>query len=237
MLTAIPLPDQPLVLQWQSTVIDIEPGTRYGYRHDAAAINTTLAVVNNTSASIRFPLVLATTDPEKRDSTHRTVRVGSETPGLRERNVDKEWDELVAAAVGVQVAQGQPAERIEAYFRELRPRIQRAYRSSIITLEPGQQRFIRSHNRKLLREGDGGVFEFRGIFPLPQFMLATGGSISAIVTLPRTVPGFTVDLVDWTRAFNPQAFGKDAGPLVGGRFVVAWNWQNDPELFASYRYA
>jgi hypothetical protein len=47
MLTAVPLPDQPLTILWQSTLIDIEPGSRYGYRHDAAAINTTLAIVNN----------------------------------------------------------------------------------------------------------------------------------------------------------------------------------------------
>jgi hypothetical protein len=52
MLTAVPLPDQPLTILWQSTLIDIEPGSRYGYRHDAAAINTTLAIVNNTGADL-----------------------------------------------------------------------------------------------------------------------------------------------------------------------------------------
>lgn len=30
MLTAIPLPDRPLTVLWQSTLVDIEPGTRYG---------------------------------------------------------------------------------------------------------------------------------------------------------------------------------------------------------------
>lgn len=237
MLTVVPLPDQPLTLLWQSTVIDIEPGTRYGYKHDAAAINTTLAIVNQTAAPIHFPLVLVTTDPMKRDSSHRTVRVGSEESRLRERNVDREWEELVAACVASQVGQGQPAERIEAYFAALRPLVQRAYRSKVITIEPGQQRFVRSHNRHLMRLGEDGNFRFQGIFPLPQFMLATGGSISVSATLPRSVQGFNVDLVDWTRGFNAQAFGKDAGlPLVGGRFVVSWLWQNDPELSVTYRY-
>ncbi len=65
MLSAIPLPDEPLRLRWQSTVIDIEPGSRFGYKNDAAAINTTLAVVNETSSEMTFSIVLATTDPEQ----------------------------------------------------------------------------------------------------------------------------------------------------------------------------
>jgi hypothetical protein len=44
------------------------------------------------------------------------------------------------------------------------------------------------------------------------------------------------DLLDWTRHFWPQAFGRDPGlPLVGGRYLVSWFWQNDPELFVAYR--
>lgn len=54
MLTAVPFPDRPLTVLWQSTLVDVEPGTRYGYRHDAAAINTTLAVVNDTGAPLEF---------------------------------------------------------------------------------------------------------------------------------------------------------------------------------------
>jgi hypothetical protein len=46
MLTAVPLPDQPLTILWQSTLIDIEPGSRYGYRNDAAAINIGRRVVS-----------------------------------------------------------------------------------------------------------------------------------------------------------------------------------------------
>ena len=83
-----------------------------------------------------------------------------------------------------------------------------------------------------------GVFEFRGIFPLPQFALAVGGSLSVAVALPRSTQRFAVDLIDWTRNFSPQAFGKDPGlPQVAGRFLVSWFWQNDPELYVSYRYS
>jgi hypothetical protein len=66
MLTAVPLPNRPLTILWQSTVVDIEPGSRYAYKNDAAAINTTLAVVNDTGQPLQFPLILATTDPEER---------------------------------------------------------------------------------------------------------------------------------------------------------------------------
>lgn len=237
MLTAIALPDQPLTVLWQSTVVDLEPGSRYRYRHDAAAINTTLAVINNTGAPLEFPLILATTDPEDRDASHRSVRVASQSPALHEVEVDAEWETLAQAIRANAATQGHPPERIERYLERLRLAVRRAYKSERITLEAGQERFIRTHQRKLLAERDG-AFEFRGIFPLPQFALATGGTISVAVTLPRSTQRFTVDLLDWTRNFSPQAFGKDPGlPLVGGRYLVSWYWQNDPELFVSYHYA
>lgn len=237
MLTAVPLPDQPLTCLWQSTLIDIEPGSRYGYRHDAAAINTTLAVVNNTGAELSFPLVLATTDPEERDSSHRQVRVGSASPELMPADVDAEWDTLASAIRASATAQGHAPERIEAYLHRLRRAIHRAHKSERITMQPGEERFIRTHQRKLLRERDG-AFEYRGIFPLPQFVLATGGTLSVAVGVPRSVQRFSVDLLDWTRQFSPQAFGKDPGlPLVAGRYLVSWFWQNDPELFVAYRYS
>ncbi len=237
MLTAVPLPDRPLTVLWQSTVIDIEPGTRYGHRHDAAAINTTLAVVNNTSEPLSFPLLLATMDPEERDPTHRSVRVGSEQPALEAAELDAEWETLAQAIRTSATAQGHHPERIEAYITELRKDLRRAYKTpDVITLAPGQERFIRSHNRKLLSERNG-AFEFRGLFPLPQFALATGGTLSVAAALPRGTQKFGVDLLDWTRNFTPQAFGKDPGlPQVAGRFLVSWFWQNDPELFVSYRY-
>ncbi len=236
MLTALPLPDQPLTVLWQSTVVDIEPGTRYRYRHDAAAINTTLAVINTTGAAIEFPLILATTDPEDRDPSHRRVRIAGESPALEEVDIDAEWDTLAQAIRANATAQGHEPDRINQYLDRLRKAVRRAYKSERIRLEPGQERFIRTHQRKLIVDRDG-AFEFRGIFPLPQFVLATGGTISVAVALPRSTQRFSVDLVDWTRNFSPQAFGKDPGlPLVGGRFLLSWFWQNDPELFVTYRY-
>jgi hypothetical protein len=236
-LTAVPLPDQPLSILWQSTVVDIEPGSRFGHRHDAAAINTTLAVLNDTDATLEFPLILATTDPEERDPSHFAVRVGSQPLDLTDADPDTEWDEFAASVRAIALAQGTPAERIDAYLAELRKDLQRAKKSRPVTLAPNEQRFIHSYQRKLLDEEDG-VLEFRGLFPLPQFLLPDGETISALVMLPRSTSQFTVDLVDWTKAFSPQAFGKDAGlPQIAGRFAVSWLWQDDPELYLSYRYS
>ncbi|MDP9411178.1 MAG: hypothetical protein M3P70_11880 [Actinomycetota bacterium] len=114
MLSAVPLPDQPLTVLWQSTVVDIEPGTRYGYTHDAAAINTTLAIVNNTGATMSFPLILATTDPEERDASHRSVRVAGQTPALSEVDVDVEWETFARAVLDSALRQGYSQERIES---------------------------------------------------------------------------------------------------------------------------
>jgi hypothetical protein len=235
-LTAIPLPDRPLTVLWQSTVIDIEPGSRYGYRHDAAAINTTLAIVNNSGEPMSFPLILATTDPEQRDPTHRSVRVEGQSPQLQEVDTDVEWNTLADAIRQQWLANGALPERIDSYLASLRRSIGRAYKSEQVTLAAGGVRFVRSYQRKLLAPKDG-AFEFRGVFPLPQFALATGGTISVAVALPRGTQQFSVDLLDWTRNFTPQAFGKDPGlPQVAGRFLVSWYWQNDPELFVAYRY-
>lgn len=66
MLAPVPLPDQPLTILWQSTVIDVEPGSRYGYNSDAAAVNTTLAVVNRASSVLEFPLLLCHDEPRSR---------------------------------------------------------------------------------------------------------------------------------------------------------------------------
>lgn len=238
MLTAVPiLPDRPLTVQWQSTLVDIEPGTRYGYRHDAAAINTTLAVVNDTGTNLEFPLILATTDPENRDSTHRSVRVAGDTKDLEEVEPDSEWDTLAASIRQNAAAQGHGSEQIEAYLAKLRRELKRAFKSKPVKLQPGEEKFIRTHQRKLLSADASGAFEFRGLFPLPQFALARGGSISVAVALPRGVQRVPIELVDWTRNFSPQAFGKDPGlPAIAGRYLLAWFWQNDPELFVSYRY-
>jgi hypothetical protein len=99
MLTAVPLPDRPLTVLWQSTVIDIEPGSRHGYTNDAAAINTTLAILNDTGVDLEFPMILATTDPEERDASHVAVRVGGQAPSLSSVDLDPEWEQLRAAIV------------------------------------------------------------------------------------------------------------------------------------------
>jgi hypothetical protein len=150
--------------------------------------------------------------------------------------VDAEWETLASSLRANAAVQGHPPERVEAYLERLRRSVRRAHKSEQITVPAGHQRFIRTHQRKLLREREG-AFEFRGIFPLPQFVLATGGTLSVAVAVPRSVQRFSVDLIDWTRQFSPQAFGKDPGlPLVGGRYLVSWFWPNAPELFVAYRY-
>lgn len=237
MLTAVPLPDQPLTILWQSTLVDIEPGSRYGYRNDAAAINTTLAIINNTSGVLEFPLLVATTDPEQIDPSQLSVRVGSSVPPLADVEIEAEWETFAASIRAQATAQGHAPDRVEWYLAKLRNELRRAKKSEPITLQPGEQKFIRSYQRKRIKEREG-VFEFRGIFPLPQFALVIGGSLSVAVALPRSTQRFAVDLIDWTRNFSPQAFGRDPGlPQVAGRFLVSWFWQNDPELYVSYRYS
>lgn len=237
MLTAVPLPDNPLTILWQSTTVDIEPGSRYGYNSDAASINTTLAIANSTQEPITFPLILATGEAEL-DKTQRSVRVASEAKELKEAAGDKdaEWEVFAEAVRQNAINQNIPADQIDGYLESLKGKVKRAYKSERVTIAPGEEKFVRSYHRKRLRE-ENDECEFRGVFPLPQFVLAQGGTISVAVSVPRSVQKFSVDLIDWTREFGAQAFGKDPPSQVGGRFVVAWLWGNDPELFVKYRYA
>jgi hypothetical protein len=235
LLTAVPLPDRPLTILWQTTLVDVEPGSRYGYRTDAAAVNSTLAIRNPTGVPVRFPLILATTDAEDRTPSHRSVRVADVAPALRPADEDVDWEALASAIRSAALAQGLAPERVEHYLVRLRASIRRAFKSEVVTLEPGEERFVRTYQRKLLPETEAG-FEFRAICPLPQFVLAPGGTISVVVALPRATERFAVDLFDWTRT-SASAFGKDPGlPPVAGRLLVSWLWREDPDLSVAYRY-
>jgi hypothetical protein len=195
-----------------------------------------LAVRNDTGQELTFSLILATTDPEERVD-HVGVRVAGEAPEMTPTNSDEDWEALATAIKNAAQAQGHSPERIDAYLAELRRDIGRAYKSERVTLAVGERRFIRSYQRKLLGKKEGGSFEFRGLFQLPQFALVVGGSISVTVALPRATQDFAVDVVDWTRNYGPQSFGKDPGlPQVAGPYVVSWFWRKDPGLMVTYRF-
>jgi len=237
-LTAVPLPDRPLSVLWQSTLVDLEPATRFGHRYDGAAVNTTLAVANDTGATLTFPLILATTDPEEHDPSRRAVRLADRALELHDADLEEEWETLAAAIRANGLAQGYSPDRLDTYLAALRRSVARASKSESVTLEPGEQRFIRTYQRKLLHSHDG-AFDFRAIVPLPQFSLSAGGTIAVAVALPAATKAYAVELLDWTRSPSPQLFdgGSAAGlPLVCGRAIVAWSWGDDPELAVSYRY-
>jgi hypothetical protein len=105
----------------------------------------------------------------------------------------------------------------------LRASVERASKSRLVRLEPDERLFVRTHQRKLLPERVGGVFELSGLYPLPQFSLAKGGEISVVVALPAAA-----EALDWAPAAEPQT--------LGGRAVLAWSFRADPELAVSYRY-
>jgi hypothetical protein len=124
-------------------VVDIKPGTRYGHRHDAAAVNTILAVVNTTGIPMSFPLLLAARDPEERDPTHQGVRFAGQQPPLEPVDVDAECEALAWTIHASATAHGHHPARIKAHAAE---DVGQAYKTSeLITLQPGQERFIHSH--------------------------------------------------------------------------------------------
>jgi hypothetical protein len=220
-----------LTVLWQATVADIEPSSRLGHRYDGVSVTTSLVVANGSDVPLEFPLILATTDPEE-----RSVRVDERRLELRDADPDAEWNTLAAAIRANAAAQGYSPARIELFLTKLRAVLRHAAKSEVVRVEPGQRRFVRSYQRKLLSQR-GDVFELRGLFPLPQFALAAGGGISVVVLLPKPAPDVRPELVGWSEAGKTQAFGSQAGlPSVGGRLALAWSTSTDPELAVSYRY-
>lgn len=78
-------------------------------------------MLNDTGLELSFPVILATTDSEDRDNSHRSVRVGSWQAELEEAaDLDAEWATLGEAIKASAAAQGYAPERIEAYLALLR---------------------------------------------------------------------------------------------------------------------
>ena len=222
------LPARPLTILWQSTLVDVEPATRYGHRYDGAAVNTTLAVVNDSGGPLEFPLILATTDPEERDTNARPAPLPGADP-------DPEWETLAAAIRASGLRRGYSGERLDAYLVRLRSSVRRAQKSRLVELAPGEQRFVRTYERRLLLARDGAL-EFRSMTPLPQFALAPGGVVSVVVALPGDTEQFRVEVGDYARTLPPQPFGTNGASALAGRPGIAWTGPGDAELWVRYRY-
>ena len=222
--SAVELPDRLLPLLWQATVVEIEPGSRYGSRTDAAAVNSTLAVRNDSSQPLRFPLILATTDAE--DRAPRGAPRSSVVPPADE---DADWLPLASAIRANAAARGIAADRLEYYLARLRASVRRAYRSELVSLGAGEERFVRTYQRKLM-SGRDGEFELRALCPLPQFALSPGGAVSVVAVLPAATPHFGVEVVDWHRPSSTRA-------SLGDRIAISWQWQDAAaDVFVAYRY-
>jgi hypothetical protein len=222
--STVELPTGLLPLLWQATVVEIEPGSRYGSRTDAAAVNSTLSIRNDTSEPLRFPLILATTDAED-----RTPRGGSRSSSARPADEDADWQTLAAAIRTNAAGRGIAGDRVEHYLTRLRASVRRAYRSELVTLGTGEERFVRTYQRKLIPGWDG-EFELRALCPLPQFALSPRGAVSVVVVLPAAALQFGVEVVDWHRPSSTRV-------SLGDRLAISWEWQEAAaDVFVAYRY-
>jgi hypothetical protein len=229
-----PIPMQQVTVRWLSSVVDIEPGTRYGYRSDAANVNTTMLLRNDTSQQVSLQLAVLLTDPDENDPPVPSVR--RRKTYLEVEDLTEEERQVGQWLAGLAQAAGADPKKAEEYAAEVIAKARRAYKTKPLALSGGEEALVRFHQRQRLYASEQGVFTFNGFFPVPPFAVERGGDISLMVAIPRTVPGFSVEPTDWTKNFSPQAFGVEGNPLVAMRHVFAWYWRNDPELSVSYRY-
>jgi len=224
------LPSKPVQILWQSTTVDIAPSTRYGHRSDGASINTDLCLYNPDPQDLSLPLSFLTSDSKENKPPDPSIRIRKEVRNISEAEIDEAAiKSLEDTAATLAQQNGQDPEVAKQYIRGA---VQSAIRShkTYVTVKAGQKLYIRTSQRHRIKPGTDGIFEFSTIAPMPQYLLAQGGSVHLAVILPRAVDGFNPQLVDFTQGFG----GQQAN--INERLIISWRWQNDPALFVKYRY-
>jgi hypothetical protein len=224
-----PLPSVPI--QWQNTLVDVQPTSQYGREFDRAVVSTNLLLQVPPDEDVSF--ILPSTDPSEEPPQ---LRMLSE-PDVLTAEFDEE-DAATAAQMAADViaAQGTADQaQAETVLQVVRDGARKWQRTNV-HLREGTQ-LVRFTSRQRIPPLEDGGFEFTVLAPLTIFLLTPGGSISFALGLPR-IPGRTIG-VDHAVAENPPGtYLADISerPVLAGRMFIGHFWQNDPLYRVKYRY-
>jgi len=226
------IPEKPIELQWQSSVIDIAPASKFGHRTDAASINTDLCMRNpDPDQPLSVPLSFLTADPPENQPPGPIIRIKKEIRQPAE--VELEIQELENTVAQLAQQQGQDPEKAKQYIRYAASRAIRRYKT-YVTIKPGQALYLRIYQRQRIKPLPGTQrYELTMMAPTPQFLLVQGGSVHVLALIPRPIAGLNVKLLfdQCTQGYNA------ATQAINGRELICWQWQNDPELKIVYEYS
>lgn len=239
-MALIPVPETPLPIVWQNTVVDLEPSSRYGPEGtpDTASVNTTMVLVNPHPE----PQEISFLAPGHYEAEASARELGTEQ-GQRAEAIpqdDPRFGELVGVLQGLQEQLAADAARVQALLDKVRQ-----FHRFTLELGPGN-RVVRFFTRlPVIREQDG-TYKFSEVVPAQFTQLVTHGDFSVVVLLPRAAQGYdqpptyNVVLKEWSTEVTTQVFGDPNNPslpALAGRAAVTWYWRQDPVLFVRYEYA
>lgn len=229
-MSLLPVPEEPLPIVWQNSVVDIEPTSRYGPggTPDTASVNTTLVL----DVSKKGPVTFLAPGHWEEEASARTLGEGA---GQRADLVTRDHPDFDGLLQRLRSLQ----DRITDDTERALGKVKRFHRFTI-ELDEGS-RVLRFFSRLPIVREDDGTYKFSMIVPVEFVRMVKGGDFSVLALLPRDArdypspPKYGVKLVKWFKGANARVFGRDKDDL-GGRTAVTWTWRVDPVIDLSWLY-
>lgn len=221
-------PLTPVPITWQNCLVDLQPTSQFGADHDTAMINTTIQLSSPSSEEIVF--VLPTAEESEQAPVMRIIADEPQEPHEFEPT---SFDE-VEAELSEAFKKAQEADR--ALWELVKAQAAGGVTKTKVKIKQGEQLVRFFYPQKVPRLDDGS-YEFRVLAPLASFVLATGGSLSFAVALPR-IHGRTISLQQAVAENPPGTSIGDLSerPVLAQRQFVAHFLQNDPLYRIRYTY-
>jgi len=222
-------PMTPVPITWQNCLVDLQPTSQFGADHDTAMINTTMQLSSPSAEEVVFVLPTAE-EPEQAPM----MRVIADAPLEAHEFEETSFDD-VEADLAEAFEKAQEADR--ALWELVKQHASGGVSRTKVKIKQGDQLVWFFYPQKVPRLDDGS-YEFRVLAPLASFVLATGGSLSFAVGLPR-IHGRAISLQQAVAENPPGTSVGDLSerPVLGQRQFVAHFLQNDPLYRVRYTYA
>lgn len=223
-------PITPFPVQSEHTLVDLQPASQYGHKHDIAMINTTLLLQAPAAEEVVFALP-SLDAPEQAP----LLRVVAKTAG-----VATEFEETTFEDVDRELRRDFRQARRDDwdYFYKVLTEEAHAVSWARVRVEQGDQ-LVRFHYPYRVPQVEPGVYEFRVLAPLASFLLnPSQGEISFAVALPR-IQGRNIQLVSAHSENPPDSPGVQLTEQasLGQRLFLGHFVRLDPLYSIRYRYA
>ena len=232
-MAIFPIPERPLPLTWQNSVVDIEPTSRYGPEGtpDMASVNTTLVFAE----PLDSPVDLLAPGHYEAEASVRLEGHDTRVAGEVIAEGESGFDDVMNVLQRLADETSTPTLDVDRMLGKIR-----VVHRIRLEAAPGQ-RMVRFFTRLPVIKEPDGHYKFSMIAPVEFAELAPGGDFTVSALLPRDAdygeePRYRVEMISHSKEANPQVFGNDETPPLGGRKAVSWYWKQDPEVIIVFGY-